>query len=142
MSIRLWHDDVRPAPEGWVWAKTNEEAQEFLASAIVDEISLDHDLGAIPTGEMDPTEVMYLRGTGEETGLHLVEWMIANGKVPPIVRIHSWNPQGAKRMADALADAGYAAIVAPFVIPKPAGHDERCLCSPCREHSFTSGGHV
>lgn len=117
MSIKLWHDDVRPAPEGWVWCKTNEKAQEVLASAIVDECSLDHDLGAVPTGEMDPREVLYLQGSAEETGLHLVEWMIANEKVPPIVRIHSWNPPGAKRMADALAAAGYVGLIEPFVMP-------------------------
>jgi len=117
MSLKLWHDDVRPAPEGWFWAKTNSAAQEVLSHCVVDECSLDHDLGAIPTGDMDPREVMYLQGSAEETGLHLVEWMIANEKVPPIVRIHSWNTAGAKRMADALADADYVALVEPFVMP-------------------------
>jgi hypothetical protein len=117
MTISLWHDDVRPAPDGWLWVKTNNEAKTILSRAIVEECSLDHDLGAVPTGDMDPTEVVYLRGTGEETGLHLVEWMIETGNVPPFVKIHSWNPDGAKRMAQTFADSGYVALIAPFVMP-------------------------
>lgn len=41
----LWLDDVRPAPEGWVWCKTTREAREVLMSRFVVEASLDHDLG-------------------------------------------------------------------------------------------------
>lgn len=118
-AVCLWHDDVRPAPEGWTWAKTNAEAQAILAERNVWECSLDHDLGAIPTGEEDPTEVLYLQGDAEETGLDLVKWMIENTCVPPIVRIHSWNPAGAERMAQRLSDAGFPCVLAPYVIGAP-----------------------
>ena len=40
---RLWLDDVREAPAGWVWAKTNEEAQRVLLEQQVTHCSLDHD---------------------------------------------------------------------------------------------------
>lgn len=51
--MKLWHDDVRPNPEGWVWARTNNEAKRILETESVDEISLDHDLGYAgpPPGE-------------------------------------------------------------------------------------------
>lgn len=43
--MRLWLDDVRPAPDGWVWVKTARDAIALLAAVGVAEISLDHDLG-------------------------------------------------------------------------------------------------
>lgn len=115
--MKIWHDDVRPAPDGWLWAATNAAAQELFAQYSIEAISLDHDLGAIPTGEMSPTEILYLKGSGEETGLDLVMWMIEQDCVPASVTIHSWNPAGAKRMAQGLDDAGYHCLLEPFVMP-------------------------
>lgn len=43
--MKLWLDDVRPAPEGWVHVRTAEEAREKLLAGGVVECSLDHDLG-------------------------------------------------------------------------------------------------
>jgi hypothetical protein len=43
--MRVWLDDVRDAPDGWVHVQTPEEAIELLRSGKVKEISLDHDLG-------------------------------------------------------------------------------------------------
>ena len=31
--MKLWIDDVRPAPEGYVWCKSVEEAKETIVSA-------------------------------------------------------------------------------------------------------------
>jgi hypothetical protein len=104
----VWHDDIRPAPRQgqWAWVRTNEEAIRLLSSRDVDGISLDHDLGLY---HFSP----------EETGYDLVRWMIENDKVPPKVVIHSWNPAGAKRMADALTDAGYPPpLVEPYVVQR------------------------
>jgi hypothetical protein len=119
--MKLWHDDIRPAPEGWVWARTNEQAQEHLLTGTVEEISLDHDLGfhdiEIPN-EIDPDDLMdllVLRGVSEQTGLQLVDWMIEHDLVPKQVRIHSWNPDGAKRMAYRLSDCGFYPVVSPYV---------------------------
>lgn len=43
--LRLWVDDKRPAPTGWVHLKTAAEAIEALARQEVHELALDHDLG-------------------------------------------------------------------------------------------------
>lgn len=47
MGIKLWIDDVRPAPEGYVWCKSANEAKLFIRENYnkIDEISLDHDAG-------------------------------------------------------------------------------------------------
>lgn len=43
--MKLWIDDIRPAPEGWVWAKTAVNAIAIISAGQVEEISFDHDLG-------------------------------------------------------------------------------------------------
>lgn len=111
--MRLWHDDIRPAPEGWVWARTNDQAKNILLAAkilrtvVITECSLDHDLGLHDFTEAeieaDP-EILFMAGESSETGLDLANWMAETGNLPPKIRIHSWNPDGAKRMAAALAD--------------------------------------
>lgn len=116
--MKLWHDDVRPPPSvEWAWMRTNEEARMYLYNAKViedeggegiTECSLDHDLGA------DPEDGIYAKGAAEETGMKLVEWMIAQHLVPPKVTIHSWNAVGARRMAQALNAAGYSVTLAPY----------------------------
>jgi hypothetical protein len=97
---------------GWVWVQNNRDAREVISrcTAVITEISMDHDLGAIPHGEAG----IMARGWDEDNGLKLVEWMVAKNYVPPVITIHSWNPEGAKRMQQTFADAGYEAIVRPF----------------------------
>lgn len=106
--MKLWLDDVRPAPEGWVWAKTLAEAKQVVLDNLAErddvlpECSLDHDLGATP--EMIEAHGLGARGAGEETGLDFVKWLVAEGQVPRRVTIHSWNPVGAREMAQAIVE--------------------------------------
>lgn len=123
--MKLWHDDLRPPPEGWKWARTNDEAKEWLSmGSLVSECSLDHDLGLHTMDAPDDTDPEYwdkvieithaLNPSTTETGYELVEWMVETEHVPDVVTIHSWNPDGAMRMARRLANAGYDVTVAPF----------------------------
>lgn len=119
--MKLWLDDVRPAPDGWHWARTNAEAKAALLRGNVDECSLDHDLGLHELTDEQINDwdhvisVSYaLQATGTETGLDLVEWMIQHDLVPDEVTIHSWNPDGAHRMAMRLVDDGHEVLLAPF----------------------------
>ena len=43
--MKIYLDDIRTKPEGWIRVKTAQEAFELLRSNKVFEISLDHDLG-------------------------------------------------------------------------------------------------
>ena len=45
--MRLWIDDCRPAPEGYIWLKSTNEALCFITNHIhdIEEIALDHDAG-------------------------------------------------------------------------------------------------
>lgn len=86
--MKLWLDDMRPAPPGWYHAYTAQEAQQALLTGTVEECSLDHDLGL-----------------GAPDGTELVQWMIDHEVWPETrPRVHSANPAGAARMR-AMIDA-------------------------------------
>lgn len=83
--IRLWLDDVRPAPTGWTHVKSVNQALRVLANGPVVEVSLDHDLGD------------YAHDGGD--GYRVVDWMAENGIWPRDgVRVHSANPVGRERI--------------------------------------------
>lgn len=120
--MKLWHDDTRPAPDGWVWARTNREARRYLRTGEVTEISLDHDLGLhklkLPEDPDDLIDMLQKRGQSKKNGLDLVKWMCKHHLVPETVIIHSWSDEGARNMADYLTERGYDCTVVPFVLPK------------------------
>lgn len=117
--MKMWHDDVRPAPEGWTWVRTNQEAQAFLNEHEVVECSLDHDLGFHEVDVSEDGAGFFLAGSSPDgSGYDLVRWMCENDKVPESVTIHSWNPSGAERMAAHLRDHGHSPVVAPFQIER------------------------
>ena len=120
---KLWLDDVRPAPEGWEWARTVTEAQRILTDHDVSECSLDHDLGlnyAVEAGvDINDFDALIdyaesLPDIREETGLDLVNWMIEHEKVPDTITIHSWNPVGAGAMAMRFQAHGYCCVVSAY----------------------------
>jgi len=108
--IKIWHDDVRPPPSSeWVWAPNNDVAKDLFKQYRVEEISMDHDLGA------RPEDGMLARGQSEDNGAVLAKWMVENlSQLPEKITIHSWNPGGAARMADILADAGASVLISPY----------------------------
>lgn len=84
--MKLWLDDVRPAPVGFVWVKTAEEAIAAFATGDVTVASLDHDLEADMTGYDVLAWVEKCVATGA--------WY---GSIPTIY-VHSANPPGRLRM--------------------------------------------
>lgn len=90
--MNFWLDDVRPAPEGWFWAKTVPElidaiADAKLAGKEIWKVSLDNDLGC---GEIKGYKYLDYLEEMHEVGLtHLI---------PEKVNIHSANPVARERM--------------------------------------------
>lgn len=85
--MKLWLDDVRPTPEGWVRAHSVNEAIRLVAGAPQDfeECSLDHDLGD------------YAHDGGD--GVKFVDWMGEHNIWPRgQVAVHSANPVGRDNM--------------------------------------------
>ena len=94
MRVKVWLDDFRPAPAGWIRTYWPEEVIELLKTGDVEEISLDHDLGdhfGRPPG-VDK----------ERTGYDVLVWMeeavLTEGFTPPTINIHTANPVAEKRM--------------------------------------------
>lgn len=100
--MKLWLDDIRPAPEGWTWIKDAWHAIALLAELCTIshssdiEISLDHDLGD------DKNGTGYDVAKSIESGAH-------SGTIPRIKwNVHSANPVGRKNMIAALESADRA----------------------------------
>lgn len=84
--MKVYLDDERPTPEGWVRVYWPEEAIELLKTGDVSEISLDHDLG-----DDD-------HGTGYDIVLWVEKEVIINDFTPPIMKVHSANSSARKKM--------------------------------------------
>lgn len=84
--MRIFLDDERVTPPGWVRVYWPDEAIQLLEKGGVTEISLDHDLG-------DDT-----RGTGYDVIVWIEEAVIARGFIPPIIKVHSANSSAKVKM--------------------------------------------
>ena len=88
--MKVWLDDVRPAPEGWVHVLWPQEAIKLLEKGNVTFISLDHDLG-------DDR-----RGTGYDVLLWIEEAVVIQGFKPPVITVHSANVSAKQKMLSAI----------------------------------------
>jgi hypothetical protein len=89
--MKVYLDDERTTPDGWVRTYWPEEAIALLKTGAVTEISLDHDLG-------DDAH-----GTGYSVLLWLEEQVAVHGMVPPIMHVHSANASARQKMEAAIA---------------------------------------
>lgn len=99
--MKLWIDDVRPAPEGYYWLRTVIDAKfliESLGDSFANQIELidiDHDAGDYASDGGD-----YIR---------LLDWLEETGRSYPI-RIHSQNPVGVANMRAIIERNGWKEI--------------------------------
>jgi len=84
--MKVFLDDLRPAPVGWVSVRWPDEAIRLLKTGAVEEVSLDHDLGDDE------------RGTGYDVILWIEEAVALRGFLPPRIVVHSANTAAAARM--------------------------------------------
>lgn len=89
--MKVYLDDERTTPDGWVRTYWPEEVIALLKTGAVTEISLDHDLG-------DDAH-----GTGYSVLLWLEEQVAVHGMVPPIMHVHSANASARQKMEAAIA---------------------------------------
>ena len=87
-GVKIYLDDERKTPSGWVGVTTPKQAIDMLKKYDVDEISLDHDLG-------DDDKI----GTGNDVLLWIEEQVFTNPKFKcPKIKIHTANPSARKKM--------------------------------------------
>lgn len=89
--MRVYLDDERVAPEGWVQARWPDDVIKLLRTGAVTHLSLDHDLGDDQ------------RGTGYDVLLWIEQEVALYKFIPPnVIVVHSANPAGRKRMLAAI----------------------------------------
>ena len=88
--MRVYLDDLRPAPDGWVRVFWPDEAIALLKIGEVTHLSLDHDLGDDP------------RGTGYDVLLWIEEAVAVSDFKAPEITVHSANPAARQRMEAAI----------------------------------------
>lgn len=96
VPLRVWLDDIRKAPPGWLWVRTAHEAIACCLEGGVEDLSLDYDLDESVSGYGGPPP-----GVGGDVSLFLVERARAGDwrSVPDVIRIHSANGDGVADMA-------------------------------------------
>jgi hypothetical protein len=92
-NVRVYLDDERETPVGWVRVYWPDEAIALLETGRVTDISLDHDLGDDQ------------RGTGYDVVLWIEEAVVLRGFTPPKMTVHSANSSARLKM-----EAGITAI--------------------------------
>lgn len=107
MILKLWIDDMRPAPEGYVWIRSVNKAHEFIEIyeniyrrerdlfMKIELIDIDHDAGDFATDGGD-----YIK---------LLDWLEETGRNYPI-RIHSMNVVGVQNMRAIIRRNGWEEV--------------------------------
>ena len=92
--MKLFVDDMRICPAGWELARTNTEAIRILATGMVDEISLDHDI------EFDyPAQGAPYRCIVAETFSPIAYYIALMNNKPKVI-FHTGNIEAGQRMAE------------------------------------------
>ena len=98
--MKLWIDDVRPAPEGYVWRKSVNDAIWILSAFDCEDdevelIDIDHDAGDYASDGGD-----YIK---------LLDWLEETGRSYPI-HIHSQNVVGVANMRRIIKRNGWTEV--------------------------------
>ena len=117
--MKLWIDDVRPAPEGYVWCKSVEETKKFIIdyemyyNGSLDELDFDwldyvsyNDPGTIELIDIDHDAGDY---ASDGDYIKLLDWLEETGRNYPI-RIHSMNVVGRENMRRIIERNGWKEI--------------------------------
>lgn len=84
--MKIWLDDERKAPNGWISARLPQEVITIMKTGKVTEISLDHDLGDDE------------KGTGYDVLLWLEKQVAVKNFKPPKISIHTANVSARRKM--------------------------------------------
>lgn len=91
VKMKLFIDDLREPWPGWTLARTITQAIRILELFAVEEVSLDHDIQQTVFGH-----------TEMETFEPVARYLLVMPAPPPVIRFHTGNPTGGKRMAEIL----------------------------------------
>lgn len=110
--MKLWVDDVRPAPEGYIWCQSVIEAKgmvEFVEdmNALSKELFDDYREYEINIIDIDHDAGNYAKDGGDY--INILNWLEETGRNYPI-RIHSMNPVGVENMRRIIQRNGWTEV--------------------------------
>jgi hypothetical protein len=100
--MKLWIDDVRPAPDGYWWCRSVNEAKRIITDP---HIQYCHEIKLI---DMDHDAGDYAQYGGDY--IKLLDWLEETGRNYPI-RIHSMNPVGIENMRVIIQRNGWKEVI-------------------------------
>ncbi len=100
--MKLYVDDIRPAPEGWQQARTVTDAIKCLAffGNSIDEISLDHDISYAV--EVAGTQRPFPSPENFQAVAYFICVLYEQCEKRPTITIHTANPVGARELESIL----------------------------------------
>ena len=105
--MKLWIDDVRPAPEGYVWLKTVNDAIRYI-EIYGDYLDFDNNLvDMIEIVDIDHDAGSYACYGGDY--IKLLDWLEETGRNYPI-HIHSMNVVGVENMRRIIQRNGWKEV--------------------------------
>ena len=126
--MKLWIDDVRPAPEGYIWCKSVKMAQEWIQQAEfeqqmfydaalkllkkMDQEGYHARMQLCKRREIELIDIDHDAGDYAQYGgdyIKLLDWLEETGRNYPI-RIHSANPVGVANMRAIIERNGWKEI--------------------------------
>ena len=118
--MKIWVDDVRPAPSGYVWLRTTSDAIRFISRQ---ELTYQQLINAVPAVEhftlpKVENERIELIDLDHDAGdyasyggdyIKILDWLEQTGRSYPI-HIHSMNPVGVQNMRTIIQKNGWKEV--------------------------------
>jgi hypothetical protein len=95
--MKLWIDDIRPAPEGYVWCKSVNETKSYIIRALIGWLRLNKEI-QYPIGilDIDHDSGEFYQDGGDY--IEILKWFEKTQTPCPPIHIHSMNPVGVENM--------------------------------------------
>lgn len=113
--MKLWIDDVRPAPEGYVWCKSVNQVKEYIIfyeEEVIKRVILHPTVEEFDKWNIELIDIDHDAGDYAQYGgdyIKLLDWLEETGRNYPI-HIHSMNSVGIANMRAIIQRNGWKEI--------------------------------
>ena len=124
--MKLWIDDVQPAPEGYFWARSVNTAKEYIFANDIELLDIDHDAGD------------YAKYGGDY--IKLLDWLVEHGLSYPI-RIHTKDIDAIAKIREIIKRNGWIEVrMIDAVELKNISHCPLAMCKKALEYAQEHNG--
>ena len=108
--MKIWVDDVRPAPADYIWIKSVNEFKEFIVDRLIAEnfaLNFGGNPDAVELIDLDHDAGDFAKDGGDY--IKILDWLESISQSYPI-RIHSMNPVGVSNMRAIIRRNGWKEV--------------------------------